>query len=203
MGCEAGRPAPRLGRGKSPGGPGQPKALEVTGLERGSSLHFTGEQTEARRGEGTLAPDPADRSLRALGSLCCGHLAGSHITVAVHLLKLCDLDLAWGWRGGNRPPLHPVRLGPRVSACMPVTGATFRYVGGLTPDWRGGSGAPAAFTRPVPTQGHRQSLQRPPSPQPPDAGQQQPELPGRHLPASPSPVRLHCRHLVLEAGGQC
>ena len=97
MGCEAGRPAPGLGRGKGPRGPGQPKALEVTGLERGSSLHFTGEQTEARRGEGTLAPNPADRSLRTPGSLCCGHLAGSHITVAVHLLKLCDL--AWGRQG--------------------------------------------------------------------------------------------------------
>lgn len=43
----------------------------------------------------------------------------------------------------------------------------------------------------------------PPPLQPPDAGQQQRELPGRHLPASPSPMQLHCGDLVLEAGGRC
>lgn len=76
----------------------------------GSSPHFTGEQTEARRGEGKPAPGLAGWS-QGPGEAC---VAGSLLEVTSPWLsilpKLCDL--ARGWQSCDRPPLHLLGPGP-------------------------------------------------------------------------------------------
>ena len=194
MGCEAGGLAPGLERGKGPRGPGPWKGLTWRGALP-PTLQVS--KRRLRAGKGNL-PQAWRAGLRAPGK----PVLRAHCWKSCHRgcppYPNCVTSLGAGGVETGLPSTCRAR-GPSVHlhaadrSRLPVRG---RPRPGL------GRGLRSSCCLHPPSANPRPPAEpaAPPAPSAPRCGQQQRE---RHLPASPSPVQLHCGDLVLEAGGRC